>query len=93
MLSTVLLVLFGLLCVLLIFVVVIQPSHSEGGIASAFGGAGSESFFGTKAHQHINKFTIILAILFLGLAVLINKINVSKRSGTIMNPNSTQDKK
>lgn len=69
-----LIILFVLICILLIFMVVITPS-SEGGMAAAFGGLGSESFFGTKAHQHINKFTVFLAVSFLLLAVWINRIN------------------
>ena len=66
--------LFVIVCVLLIFIVVITPS-SEGGMAAAFGGMGSDSFFGTKAHQHINKFMIFLAVGFIALAVFINSIN------------------
>jgi protein translocase SecG subunit len=66
--------LFVIVCILLIFIVVITPS-SEGGMAAAFGGMGSDSFFGTKAHQHINKFMIFLAVGFLALAVFINRIN------------------
>ena len=62
---------FVLVCLLLIFMVVITPSN-EGGMAAAFGGMGGDSFFGTRAHQHVNKFTIFLAVSFLGLAVLIN---------------------
>ena len=64
-------ILFVLVCLLLIFMVVITPSQSEG-LAGAFGGMGSDTFFGTKAHQHISKFTMGLAISFLVLAVLIN---------------------
>ncbi len=62
---------FVIVCLLLIFMVIITPSQ-EGGLASAFGGMGSESFFGTKVHRHVNRFTILLAVLFLGLAVIIN---------------------
>src|SRR5882672_10265296 len=64
-------ILFVLVCLLLIFMVVITPSQSEG-LAGAFGGMGSDSFFGTKAHQHISKFTVGLAVAFLVLAVAIN---------------------
>jgi preprotein translocase subunit SecG len=78
--SVFLIILFVLVCLLLIFMVVITPSQ-EGGIAAAFGGLGSDTFFGTKAHQHINKFTVFLAVAFLLLAVLINRHNVST-SGT-----------
>jgi protein translocase SecG subunit len=67
-------ILFVIVCLLLIFMVVITPS-SEGGMAAAFGGMGSDSFFGTKAHQHINKFTVFLAVSFLVLAFCINWSN------------------
>jgi len=69
-------ILFFLICLFLAFMVVITPS-SEGGMAAAFGGMGSETFFGTKAHQHINKFTVFLAVSFLLLAIVINRLNVS----------------
>ena len=70
-------ILFVLICILLIFMVVITPSN-EGGMAAAFGGMGSDSFFGTKAHQHISKFTVFLAVSFLILAVVINRLNASR---------------
>lgn len=73
-------ILFVLICILLAFMVVITPS-SEGGMAAAFGGMGSESFFGTKAHQHINKFTVFLAVGFLLLAIVINKVNSGRAIG------------
>jgi preprotein translocase subunit SecG len=69
-------ILFIIVCFLLIFMVVITPS-SEGGMAAAFGGMGSDSFFGTKAHSHINKFTVFLAVSFLVLAFCINWSNKS----------------
>ena len=64
-------IVFVIVCLLLIFMVVITPSQSEG-LAGAFGGMGSDTFFGTKAGQHINRFTIGLAVAFLVLAILIN---------------------
>lgn len=75
-----LMILFVLICILLAFMVVITPS-SEGGMAAAFGGMGSETFFGTKAHQHINKFTVFLAVSFLVLAVVINRVNTGRAVG------------
>jgi len=69
-LGTLLSIFFIIICILLIFMVVITPSQ-EGGMAAAFGGMGSDSFFGTKAHQHINKFTVFLAVSFLASAVLL----------------------
>ena len=73
-LGTLLSIFFIIICILLIFMVVITPSQ-EGGMAAAFGGMGSDSFFGTKAHQHINKFTVFLAVSFLVLAFSINWTN------------------
>src|SRR5688572_13570275 len=70
-------ILFVIVCLLLIFMVVITPSQSEG-LAGAFGGMGSDTFFGTKAGQHINRFTVGLAVSFLVLAVLINVVAVRK---------------
>ena len=63
-------ILFVIITLLLVFMVVITPSH-EGGMAAAFGGMGSDSFFGTKAHQHINKFTIFLTVSFILLGKLV----------------------
>src|SRR3982751_1982431 len=75
-LGTLLGIFFVIICLLLIFMVVITPSQ-EGGMAAAFGGMGSDSFFGTKAHQSINKFTVFLAVSFLVLAFWINWTNKS----------------
>ena len=68
-------IVFLFICLILIFLVVITPSN-EGGIAAAFGGMGSDSFFGTKAHSHINKTVVVLSVLFLVLAVAINLLNM-----------------
>jgi protein translocase SecG subunit len=65
---------FVIVSILLVFIVVITPSQ-EGGMAAAFGGMGSDSFFGTKAHQHINKFMVFLAVTFLALAIVLNYMN------------------
>jgi protein translocase SecG subunit len=79
-LGTLLSIFFIIICILLIFMVVITPSQ-EGGMAAAFGGMGSDSFFGTKAHQHINKFTVFLAVSFLVLAFWINWTNKDATPG------------
>ncbi|MBI4565507.1 MAG: preprotein translocase subunit SecG [Planctomycetes bacterium] len=78
MLVTILSILFILVCVLLIFMVVITPSQSEG-LAGAFGGMGSDTFFGTKAGQHINRFTIFLAVMFMVLAIGINRLSAGEK--------------
>jgi protein translocase SecG subunit len=65
--------------------VVITPSQEQG-IASAFGGMGSDTFFGTKAHQHISKFTLFLAVSFilLGVGINLKVANTKKSSGSIL---------
>ena len=92
-LGTMLSIFFIIVCILLIFMVVITPSQ-EGGMAAAFGGMGSDSFFGTKAHQHINKFTVFLAVSFLVLAFTINWTNkdVGSASGTGAGKSSLEEK-
>lgn len=86
-------VLFVMICLLLVFMVVITPSQEQG-IASAFGGVGSDTFFGTKAHQHISKFTVFLAVSFLVLGTAINlKVQgLKKSSGSIMEGTGSGEK-
>jgi len=67
-------ILFILTCILLVFIILIQPHHSESGLAGAFGGGGSESFLGTKAVSVATKITVVLAIIFIFLAVALAKI-------------------
>ncbi len=88
----VLTILFVIVTLLLIFMVVITPSQ-EGGIAAAFGGMGSDTFFGTKAHQHINKFTLFLAVSFLVLALGINMLTASKHRRDAKKQNTEQPEK
>ena len=78
-------ILFVMICLLLILMVVITPSNDQG-LAGAFGGMGSDTFFGTKAHAHISKFTVFLAVAFLVLGIGINlKVSGGKKgSGSIM---------
>lgn len=91
-LGTMLGIFFVIICILLIFMVVITPSQ-EGGMAAAFGGMGSDSFFGTKAHQHINKFTVFLAVSFLVLAFWINWTNKEGAPASTGPGKSTLEKK
>jgi protein translocase SecG subunit len=91
-LGTLLGIFFVIICLLLIFMVVITPSQ-EGGMAAAFGGMGSDSFFGTKAHSHINKFTVFLAVSFLVLAFFINWTNKGGVVGETGTKSSTTEEK
>lgn len=67
-------IVFGVLCLLLILLIGISPAQGEG-LASAFSGVGSDSFFGTRAQSKINWFTAGLAVTALLLALAINYLN------------------
>jgi preprotein translocase subunit SecG len=54
---------------LLIFVILLQRGRG-GGLAGAFGGAGGQSAFGTKAGDVFTRITIGIAIVWVALAVL-----------------------
>jgi len=70
--GTVLLVLFTIVCLLLIFMVVIQDQEGEG-LGGLFSGAGNAAF-GSRSSNVVVRFTYILGGLFFviafGLAIL-----------------------
>lgn len=65
---------FAFLCLVLVFLIAISPAQGEG-LASAFSGVGSESFFGSRAQSKINWITAGLAVTIIVLAVAINLAN------------------
>lgn len=71
-LSTLLYIFFFLSALLLIVVILLQEPKG-GGIAEAFGGMGGETF-GVR-ERGINKFTAIVAGVFLGSAVVIHLLS------------------
>lgn len=88
-------ILFLLLALMLCFIILIQPAKGEG-IASAFAGVGSESFFGTRAHQSMSRITIVLSVLVLALGIMINMIRaaeLSPDSPPAPNPTSSSEEK
>ena len=63
--ATILNTLVVILAVLLIALILVQPSKSGGGFGSAFGGLG-ESVFGAQAMSHLSKLTVwCISIFFL----------------------------
>ncbi|MBR7120750.1 MAG: preprotein translocase subunit SecG [Lentisphaeria bacterium] len=72
-LTVLLYVMIFVVALLLIALILIQPSKS-GGMGAAFGGIG-ESVFGGKAGSHLTKTTVVLTAIFfvvaLGLAAVI----------------------
>lgn len=63
--------LFILLCVVLCFVILIQESKSTG-MGAAFGGAASDSVFGTSTAEVLKTFTAWLAVAFCILCIILS---------------------
>ena len=68
-LTVLLYVMIFVVALLLIALILIQPSKS-GGMGAAFGGIG-ESVFGGKAGSHLTKSTVIMTALFFVIALLL----------------------
>jgi preprotein translocase subunit SecG len=58
--------------VALILIVLVQKGKG-GGLSAAFGGAGAGGVLGTKATDFFTKFTIVLVLVFLMLAIVLAK--------------------
>lgn len=74
-LTVLLTVLFVIVCILLVVVILLQPHHSESGLAGAFGGGGGmDSFLGVKAITVATRVTVVLAVIFLLLAIILAQL-------------------
>ena len=82
-LATILNTLVVILAVLLIALILVQPSKSGGGFGSAFGGLG-ESVFGAQAMSHLSKLTVwcisIFFILTLASAIVAGHMQTADSS-------------
>ena len=82
-LATILNTLVVILAVLLIALILVQPSKSGGGFGSAFGGLG-ESVFGAQAMSHLSKLTVwcisIFFVLTLASAIIAGHIKSADTS-------------
>ena len=67
-LATILNTLVVILAILLIALILVQPSKSGGGFGSAFGGLG-ESVFGAQAMSHLSKLTVWCISIFFVLTL------------------------
>ncbi len=59
--------LFSLLGLFMMFIILLQRGRG-GGLAGAFGGAGGQSAFGTRAGDVFTKITVVVAILWVAMA-------------------------
>jgi len=57
-------------CFLMLGVILLQRGRG-GGLASAFGGLGAEAAFGTRAATLAQKITVVCAVVFLLLSMLL----------------------
>ena len=72
MFSTILLIFFIPVCLLLILIVLLQAGKG-GGLAGAFGGAGGQTFLGARgAADFLSKLTIYLAIAFMFFSFILS---------------------
>ena len=82
-LATILNTLVVILAVLLIALILVQPSKSGGGFGSAFGGLG-ESVFGAQAMSHLSKLTVwcisIFFVLTLASAIIAGHMQTADKS-------------
>lgn len=60
-----------LVSLLLIALVLVQPSKSGGGLGAAFGGGIGESVFGAQAGSHLTKLTVVLTTIFFVLTLML----------------------
>ncbi len=67
MLSYTLMVLLAMTGGLLMFIILLQRGRG-GGLAGAFGGAGGQSAFGTKAGDVFTKITVVIAVIWVILS-------------------------
>lgn len=74
---------YGILCVFLILLVLIQKG-SEEDLGGAFGGGGgaAESFLGARGDTTLKKVTVIFAILFFILSILIGALELNTQSAS-----------
>ncbi len=88
-------VIFIIVCALMVVLVLLQKGRG-GGLASAFGGAGGQSAFGSKTGDTFTKITIGFAVIFLVLAVLVSKFytpsaTIQEAPQQISQPLTSQD--
>src|SRR4026209_2795951 len=81
--------LFILVCVFMILLILIQKGRG-GGLASAFGGAGGNTAFGSKTGDVLTRATSIVFGVFLLLSVTLNLLakNQADDTGDAPNPNA-----
>ena len=76
----ILITLHVIVCLMLVFVVLMQRPRSEG-LGSAFGGGITDNVFGSQTSNVLAKFTTWMAIGFFGITLLLSVLTVKATSG------------
>ncbi|HMO49831.1 MAG TPA: preprotein translocase subunit SecG [Kiritimatiellia bacterium] len=79
----VLIVVEVLVCLLLIGVILLQQSKSQG-MGLAFGGGMGETLFGSRAGNVLTKLTVILALVFLANTTLLGILYTTKQERSLV---------
>ena len=79
-LSVILYTIAVIIAILLICLVLVQPSKG-GGLGSAFGGAG-ETVFGAQTMNHLSKLTVVLIAIFFVVTLALAAVAGRKASST-----------
>lgn len=66
-------------CLLMVFVILMQRSKQEG-LGAAFGGGITDSMFGAQTSQVLVRATVWLAILFFGLTIVLARLYANRNS-------------
>jgi len=80
---------FIIICLLLVFVVLIQKGRG-GGLSGAFGGAGGHSAFGAKTGDVFTWITVVLAGLFILISTGLNFVFLPQKSALPTTPASVE---
>src|SRR5438477_8853680 len=80
--------LFVIVCLFLILLILIQKGRG-GGLASAFGGAGGNTAFGSKTGDVLTWATSIVFLIFLVLTVALTKVGEAWQTRRAATPGAT----
>jgi preprotein translocase subunit SecG len=79
---TVLILIHGLVCAFLVFVILLQPGKSDAGVGF---GSSSQSIFGSRgAGNFLTKTTSICAILFLTTSFFLTRSRIQEYSSSVI---------
>jgi len=84
---TLLIVIHALICLFLVFIILLQPGKSDGGIG--FGGSSSQSIFGSRgAGNFLTKTTSACAILFLVTSFILTRERIQLAKSSVIKPDA-----